>query len=115
MSLATAEVAKGETDERIQFKDTRLQLKIGTPVTKQSMEFSHTARARDKAQNFMTNTKDEGKYQTLELFPHWICDTDDPYQMTDAPKINDHSEVETTNNGSKFAPTYFFEFLPLKN
>lgn len=113
--MATAEVAKCETDERIQFEDTRLQLKIGTTVAQQLMEFSHTARARDKAENFMTNTKDDGKYQTLELFPRRICDHDDQCQMSDAPKINDYLEVETANTSNKFAPTHFFEFLPLKN
>lgn len=98
-------------DERIQFEDTRLKLNIGTCVTKQTMELTHIAHAGDKAQN----TKNDRKYQTLELFPSWICDHDDQYQMTDAPIIGDYSKVETTNIGSKFAPTQFFEFLPLKN
>ncbi|KAL8120727.1 uncharacterized protein LOC141661710 [Apium graveolens] len=113
VSLATAEVAKGETDERIQYEDTRLQLKIGTTASQQFMEFSHTALARNKAQNFMTSTKDEGKYQTLELFPHW--NYDQYCQMSDDRIVNDHSEVETTYTSNKFAPTHFFEFLPLKD
>ncbi|KAK1390071.1 Homeobox domain-containing protein [Heracleum sosnowskyi] len=105
VSLVTAEVAKGEMDEKIQFEETRLQLNIGTTDTQKSREFSHIAHAGEKAQNRdMTNTKDERKYQTLELFPHWICDHDDQYQMTNAPNIS-----------SKFAPTHFFEFLPLKS
>ncbi|KAK1380801.1 putative transcription factor homeobox-WOX family [Heracleum sosnowskyi] len=118
-SLATAEVAKSEMDEKIQSEDRGLQLKLGTSSEQNIKEFSYTSHALNyKAQNHkkiwmtpygdMIKTTEERRNQTLELFPCWIADQ---YQMTDGPKVNDPSEVRIAALSSKFTPTHFFEFL----
>ncbi|KAL1807681.1 hypothetical protein ACET3Z_024671 [Daucus carota] len=109
VSLATAEVAKGETDERIEFEDTRLRLTMSTNEARNHNKLLVPYKA------MTNNTKDERKYPTLELFPDWICDYNDRYRITNAPETDDHRETGTTNISTKFDPPHFFEFLPLKN
>lgn len=116
-------------DKKIRFEDRGLQLELSTGTGDQKIvEFSDTSRAvlDHKAQNLekiwmpisrdmIKTTNQERKYQTFELFPYGIEDHDDQYHMTDGPKVDDPSEMETANISSKFTPTQFFEFLPLKD
>lgn len=115
-------------DEKIQFEDRGLQLTLSTSSEQKNIELSLTSRAVNyKAQKHnriwippngdMIKSTEERKNQTLELFPNYLIrgERDDQYQMTDGPKVDDRSEMGIATLGSKFTPTHFFEFLPLKN
>lgn len=120
-SLATPEVAKSRMDEKIQVEDSGLQLTLSNNISEQkNMEFSRTFNAVDyKAHNHkkidMIKTTEERRNQTLELFPYWIGEGDDQYQMSNGQKVDDSSEMGTATLNSKFTPTHFFEFIPLKH